>query len=146
YPYGEDIDLAWRAKEQGRGSVFAADAVVYHDVRPSVSRGYRRDVRRREGLVLAFNLHPQLRRRFVAGVFTEPGHPAALVLVGLGVALLARPASRLGRVLAVAAAIRYARMCRQTHPKPPSRSQWLRVVPQCLVVDLYEVFVLARAS
>lgn len=31
-PGGEDIDLAWRVKHAGWTSVFAADAVVYHEV------------------------------------------------------------------------------------------------------------------
>lgn len=146
FPYGEDTDLAWRAKEDGARTVFVADAVVRHDVWPSDYRAHLRDMRRREGVVLVFRKHPALRGHLGKGIFFRPIHPPALVAAGALVLLASRPRSPARAASATAASLWYAWVCRRFRPNPPRRRQWLVVVPLALGADLYEIAVMARAS
>lgn len=146
FPYGEDTDLAWRAKEHGARTVFVADAVVRHDVWPSDYRAHLRDMRRREGVVLVFRKHPALRGHFGKGIFFRPIHPPALVATGALAVLASRPRSPARAASATAALLWYAWVCRRFRPNPPRRRQWLGVVPLALGADLYEIAVMARAS
>jgi len=145
YPYGEDTDLAWRAKAAGFRTAFAPDALVHHDVRPSRFTPYLRDRRRREGMVLTMRNHPDLRRRLWAGVFLHPSHAAALAVAATG-ALAGRRRTPLRVAMLVGASGWYAWNCRRTRPRPRRRAAWLVVVPAALVADLYETAVVARAA
>ncbi|MBV8957878.1 MAG: glycosyltransferase [Actinobacteria bacterium] len=145
YPYGEDTDLAWRAKAAGFRTAFAAEAVVHHDVRPSHFGTYLRDRRRREGMVLTMRNHPNLRRRLWGGLFLHPSHAAALSVAVTGVAA-ARQRTPVRMAMAAASGGWYAWNCRQTRPRPRRRVAWLGVVPAALVADLYETAVVVRAA
>lgn len=146
YPYGEDTDLAWRAKERGFRTAFASNAVVFHDVEARSYTAYLRDMKRREGLVHVLSRHPQLRRHLGLGYVFRASHPpAALVVIATALAVL-RPHSKLRLLVAAGAAGWYARECRWTTRKPPRKVQWLAVVPLRFVADIYELAVLARAS
>lgn len=146
FPYGEDTDLAWRAREAGARTTFVADALVHHDVWPSDYSAHLRDMRRREGIVLAFRKHPSLRQHLGKGLFFRPIHPPALVAT-LSLALyLTKPRSPTRATAATGAVLWYAWVCRRFRPKPPRRHEWLGVVPLSLVADLYEIAVMARAS
>lgn len=145
HPYGEDTDLAWRAKAAGFRSAFAPDAVVHHDVRPSAFGPYLRDRRRREGMVLTLHNHPELRRRLWAGAFLHQSHAATIATVAAGVAAVLRPTPA-KLAAAAGSAAWYAWNCRKTRPRPQRKREWLAVVPAAFVADLYEVAVVARAA
>jgi hypothetical protein len=143
---GEDVDLAWRARELGARTAFVEDAVVYHDIWPSDFRAHLRDMRRREGLVLMFRKHPQLRGHLDKGVFFRPIHGPALLTTACLVLVSERPRSFARWTALAGSGLWYAWLCRQFRPKPPRRWQWAGVVPLALVADLYEIWVMARAS
>jgi hypothetical protein len=145
FPYGEDTDLAWRAKAAGFRSAFAPDAVVHHDVRPSRFGAYLRDRRRREGMVLTLRNHPELRRRMWGGLFLHPSH-AAVLATAVGAAASVRGRRPSTVVLTAGAACWYAWNCRKTRPRPRRRVEWVAVVPAAFIADLYELAVVTRAA
>lgn len=145
--FGEDTDLAWRAIEAGTGTVFAPEALVFHEVWPSSWRAHLRDQVRREGIVLALRQHPRLRDRFYRPVWYQGSHPRALG-AALGLLLAAggvrrTPAAALAGAALAAPYVHY-RLYRR---RLPCRARNLPVVVAlALVADLFEVAVLARAS
>ena len=144
YAYGEDADLAWRAKEAGARSTFVADAVVLHDIRPGSVRSYLADLRRRSGVVVLAGLHPGMRSLLHRGIFFRPSHPTALVAAA-GIAAAIAPVPAPWRLLGAALITPYVRH-RRAHPMPGLRWPGYRAVPVALATDLLEVAVLARAS
>jgi GT2 family glycosyltransferase len=142
-PYGEDTDLGLRAVEHGARIAFAAKALVHHDVMASDFRRYLGIRARRDGFVLACRRHPELRRELRLGVFT---HPNAVVLAAAILAAAARPGDPRRAALAAALLVRYADTTMRSVPAPPSRIDWLSVVPLKFVADLYEVGITLRAS
>lgn len=146
YPYGEDTDLAWRARELGARTTFVDAAVVRHEVWPSDYRAQLRDMRRRDGLVLMYAKHPQLRRHFRRKLFFREIHPATTVTALCLAVLVARPGSIRRWAVAASSGLWYAWMCRRARPNPPRRSGWAVVVPLAFVADAYEIAVMARAS
>lgn len=147
HPFGEDIDLAWRAKEAGARSAFSADALVHHDIWPSSIRASWKDRFRRDGLVLAFKKHPGLRERLDKGIFYEPTHAPALAVTASTVMLVANPRSPRRWIASAASVFWYAWNCQFTHPKPRrGRWAWAPVVPVAYILDLTEIAVLARDS
>lgn len=146
YPFGEDCDLAWRAKSSGSRTAFAADAVVYHDIWPSDLRAAFRNAKRLEGIVHATKNHPALRDNTKWRVFGRGTHPAALqALAGLGL-VAARPRSLPVWTAAGGLGLWYAWVTRRHRHKPPEKWQWIGVVPAAFTVDLYEIAVMAKAS
>lgn len=146
FPFGEDIDLAWRAIEAGARTTFVDDAVVDHVIFPSDFRSRLREVPRLEGTVQALRNHPGLRRKVGWRVFHRPTQRAVLVVAGASLFALARPRRPGSWVVLASATLHYAWMCRRFRPKPPRRYQWIGVVPRGFVIDAYELAVLARAS
>jgi GT2 family glycosyltransferase len=145
-PYGEDIDLAWRAIDAGATTTFADDAVVEHDVRPSSFRAHLRDVRRRDGLVLAIRKHPRLRAQLPYRGYARPTHvPLAGLLGAAGFWLLAPTSAPRAAALAGAAGW-YAYVCRRWRPAPPKRWQWIPALPLAVLADVIEAGVMIRAS
>jgi GT2 family glycosyltransferase len=146
FPYGEDTDLAWRAKHAGARTAFVPDALVYHEVWPSRYLDHLRDMRRRGGVVHLFSKHPELRTHLHKRLFFRPLHQQALLaLLGL-VVLAARPGSSAARAAAIGTSLFYAWTCRRYRPGPSRRRHWLAVVPLAFVADLYDLAVMARAS
>jgi glycosyltransferase involved in cell wall biosynthesis len=144
HPYGEDSDLAWRAREAGAATAFERAALVYHDVRPPSARAHLRDLRRRGGIVRLVAVHPGMRSRLERGVFLRASHPPAL-LAGSGLALLFgghRPRTRL---LGAALVLPYVRH-RHHHPLPGSADSSVADLALALASDLAEIGVLALAS
>lgn len=146
-PYGEDTDLAWRAKEAGCRSAFVPEALVWHEVFASNFAERLRDSRRREGVVLALARHPGLRRTLDNPFFYRPTHPHAL-LAAAGVAVAAaRPRSLRGAVLAAALAAPYAwERTRGREGIWCRKREWPLYLPAFLAADLADIAVLARAS
>jgi glycosyltransferase involved in cell wall biosynthesis len=144
--FGEDSDLGWRAKKSGARSVFVADALVHHEVRSVDFRTYLRDLRRREGLVLAIRRHPEIRDHYPLGVFFSPAHPMALLTAAALAGLGRRPGSPARWALVMAASAGYTVACLRSRHWPPKRIGWATALPLALVADLAEVGVLAAAS
>jgi GT2 family glycosyltransferase len=146
FPYGEDLDLAWRAKTAGARSTFRRDAVVYHDVSTSSFLAHVRRTRRVEGVVLVASKHPALRSHLGVRVFSQRSHPPALV-AGAGLALLATARGSRLRAPAGAALLTpygwYRVRSKPLHGSPRAR---LGAIPLALVADLIEITELARAS
>lgn len=143
-PYGEDIDLAWRAKEIGATSTFARDALVLHDIRPGRLRDHARDLRRRSGIVQLVKTHPAMRAKFELRPFLRRSHALALLaVVGGAVAVTGR--GPVARGAGVALLAPYVRHRRRVAP-PEQLAPRYRQLPLALASDLAEVGVLAVAS
>jgi glycosyltransferase involved in cell wall biosynthesis len=140
FPAGEDTDLAWRAKEAGATTVFAADAVVHHDVRPSDFVVALRDSWRWQSAALAVSRHPGLREAFASRYFWRPSHPVAL-RAAAGIAAIGRaPTSRRAWLTGLALAAPYIRYRTTTAPLPGAgpRRRWL-LLPAAFAVDSAEI-------
>jgi GT2 family glycosyltransferase len=147
FPYGEDTDLAWRAKELGAATTaFVDDALVLHEIWPSHYLTQLKDMRRREGLVLLFRKHPQLRHHFGTRVFFREVHPPTVAAAAALAVLAGRPRSPARWAATVGAGLWYAWVCHLVRPKPRRRSYWAAVVPLAFVADVYEVAVMAASS
>ena len=144
--YGEDTDLAWRARERGARTAFREDALVFHEITPSRYRAFLRLLRRAPNLVRTFRNHPQAKRMLGKRVFFRPTHPRALLVVAAAVLVALRATSPLTWAAFVAVGLVYAWSCRRHHPKPRRKWYWLAVVPMALAADLYEIGVMAVAS
>lgn len=144
---GEDVDLAWRAKEAGARSAFCVEALVHHDIWPSSIRAGWHERLRRDGLVLALKKHPGLREMLGKGLFYEPTHLPTLAVAASAVVLAGRPRSLRRWLISAGLGLWYAWNCQFSHPKPrQGRWAWAAVVPAAYVLDLTEMAVLARAS
>jgi glycosyltransferase involved in cell wall biosynthesis len=143
---GEDIDLAWRAKESGARTAFAEDALVFHEITPSDYKAFVREIARRPTLVRAFRDHPDVRTFLKKGIFFRPTHPRALAVTAAGIAVLARPQSPVRWAAAAGLGLSYAWDIRKFRPKPARKYEWAAVVPLSLAAELYEIGVMARAS
>lgn len=139
-PYGEDIDLGWRARAAGARVAFCAAALVYHDVDRSSPLARFRTASRVGAMAAVVRRHPGYRRHLHAGVFTDRSHAWALVAAA-GVA--AACASR--QPIAAAPAAGYAA---HRLVGAPLWNRWKSpvTIPVALAVDLREVAALARAS
>jgi glycosyltransferase involved in cell wall biosynthesis len=73
-PGGEDTDLAWRAIEAGRETVFATDALVFHAVEPLGPRGTLRVAARWTPTIRVFADHPQTRSMLYRNLFWNVWH------------------------------------------------------------------------
>jgi len=140
YACGEDTDLAWRVKQLGFASAFAADAIVIHDVRPPSFATFLKERRRFADQILLVKRHPHLRRLFYRRYFYQRSHVhaiAALALIavagsGLWPAATLLPIVWLDR-------FRHTRL----------RGAWGRralVAGELLLGDLWELFVFCYAS
>ena len=140
--WGDDTDLALRAKRAGATSVFVAEAVVWHDVKPGRLRDRLADLPRRRGLVLLLKRYPEQRDRYELPWFSSRAH-AYLVGSALGALVIAaRPRSLLGWLVVAVGMSKWARMRGVYYP----RRQWPRFLPQWFVVDVTEIALFAQAS
>jgi GT2 family glycosyltransferase len=146
FPFGEDTDLAWRAKEAGASTAFEPRAVVHHEIWPANLRATLRDLRRREGIVLCVRRHPGLRDHFEGRWFYMDAHKPALIALAGALTLVARPRSPARWAAAAAGGYPYLRYRTRTRPVLVRRRRWPVVVPALLAFDLGEVAVLAYAS
>jgi len=99
-PFGEDVDLGWRAVRAGASVVFAPDAVVHHEVRPPDLRTTVQRSAIAAGFPLLTRQVPELRDRlYHRRWFLARTRPTAWALI-LGLVLtVSGRAPRLGLVL-----------------------------------------------
>ena len=146
YPYGEDVDLGWRAKKAGARTAFATGALVHHDVSASSVVGKLRSTRRLEGAVMALASHPELRPVLHRRIFFRRSHPPALLaLLGLVVAGRRR-APAVARLAGIAAILAYVEFRLRREPLTGAGARRPSTVAAALAVDLAEVAALASAS
>ncbi|MCW2600406.1 MAG: glycosyl transferase family 2 [Frankiales bacterium] len=86
---GEDTDLAWRVREAGASHGWAADALVWHAVRPVTFPEQLRSLPRWAGLPLVVRRHPALRQFAYRRWFWKDSHPTAVMAL-LALLLAAR--------------------------------------------------------
>ncbi len=139
YPFGEDTDLAWRAKRAGAVSRFAATAVVHHEVFPpdvSLLLHRARGVAAFPALVRRL---PELRAAFLwRGIFLGSHHAAtALAAVGVTAALA-------GRRRGLALAVPY--LWQALRPTRPGRRARARALPVVVARDAVELGAAAAGS
>jgi len=143
YHFGEDTDLAWRAIESGARSGFAGDAIVYHAVRPQTFGEHLRSRRRLENLVPLVKRYPGVKRAHLSSHVYSWSHLFAYVAIGGLVGSLASP---WGLALLLPYALWRSRDKRRL-PTAPWAFAWRnRAMPLFFLADVYECWVLARAS
>jgi GT2 family glycosyltransferase len=128
---GEDTDLVWRVREAGGRFGWAADALVWHAVRPLSFTAHLRSLPRWAALPEIVRRHPLLRSRVHRHWFWKASHPPACVAA---IGLLATPFQPLA---ALAAVPLLARRVRLDGPVAG---------PALAAADLAEVAVLAYGS
>lgn len=139
---GEDTDLALRATERGRRIVYAADALVHHDVRPSSLRATLRETLRWTDLPLVVRRHPQVRDSHLhQRLWWKPSHPsAAAAMAGVAAAVAGR------RVAPLVATLPWLRHRLLVAPLADGAAERVAALPGAFAVDALEVAVMARAS
>jgi GT2 family glycosyltransferase len=147
FAYGEDTDLAWRAKAAGVGTTFADDAVVFHEVAPSDWLTYTKAMRRSESLVLLVSKHPGVRALSGQKLFWRPVHFAGGLVAISAIAVAARSRFRPGWFVLGVALMKYWQASRSERREArASMATWVALSPLTLVSDLYELAIMARAS
>ncbi len=140
--WGEDTDLAWRAKERGARTTFVVEAIVWHDLKPGRFRDELADLRRRGTAAYLVKRHPGVRMSYDSPWFVQAAHrPALLATAALG-AVLMNPRRPLAWALAGSCVAAWAR--HRSVYFPPRL--WFRTLPQWFVVDVADVSVMALAS
>lgn len=139
---GEDIDLALRVEQLGSRRVFAPDAVVRHDVRPTSLRASLRETLGWDDVARLLAKHPSARGEMLhRRCFWKPSHPPVMLLLVGGVAALA--ARRPAYLLLAAPWIRFRTVVWPVARGP--RRRWA-LLPGALAVDALEVAVMVRSS
>ena len=136
---GEDTDLGWRIRRRGVEGVFAPEALVHHDVKPSDLRAATRDALKWTGIPRVVSLHPEGRSYLYGGLFWKPSHAGAIAAVA---GLLLAPRKR----AALALVIPWIWYRVRTAPLAEGRRQRWLVLPGALLVDLAEVTAMVRGS
>ncbi len=137
---GEDVDLGWRVTDAGARAVYAPDAVVHHDIRPSRLWPAIVDRQRGDGIPLIFARHPDRRGEHLwAGVFWTRTHAYTLsVVIGI------LGAGRWSGLLALALPWLWHRSWTRSAGGGPVR----RIVhlPGLFLLDLSDVVAMLRGS
>jgi glycosyltransferase involved in cell wall biosynthesis len=136
---GEDTDLGIRVRGRGADAVFAPDALVHHDVKPSDLRAATREALRWTGIPRVVRLHPETRRFLYGRLFWKRSHPYALgVLAGAALA----PRYRAALLLALP----WIWFRVRSQPLVPGPRRRVAVLPGALVVDVAEIVAMVRGS
>ena len=141
-PGGEDTDLALRVEALGSRRVFAAGALVHHDVRPSSLSATLRETLRWYDIPRLYAKHPAARAESLSGRwFWKPSHPPAVLLLAgaLAAGVTRRPAPLL-------LAVPWVRFRTVTWPVARGPRRRWALLPGALAVDLLEVAVMVRGS
>jgi GT2 family glycosyltransferase len=134
---GEDVDLGWRATENGAGHEFAAGALAYHAVEDLGPLGDLRKALRGADSTLFYRRHPELRARYAyRWFFRRPSH-AHLILAATGLALARRWRPALLLTLPYARGL--AGRCRELGASPV-------IVPYFVLWDALHVSTAVRGS
>ena len=149
-PFGEDVDLGWRAIDLGVSTRWVDAAVVRHDV---VHSGRLRDfidtvkdTRRKVFTALMVRRHPGIRRRLLfARIFYRDSHVVTIVAL-IGFALLALRPGQASRWWALLLLLPYVMFRAFLRPSIARRRHLPIVIPMEFVVDAAEVGVMLVSS
>jgi glycosyltransferase involved in cell wall biosynthesis len=138
FPFGEDVELAWRLRRSGVASRFSSTAVVHHEVSPPDVGYHLRRARIGTGWPLLVRRNPELRTVFLtARIWLGPQRPLFL-LAALGAVLgMRRPAA-----LALAAPW----LWRVIQPGRPGWRVRLRALPGTAVIEAATTACLVEGS
>jgi glycosyltransferase involved in cell wall biosynthesis len=139
--YGEDVDLAWRAREAGVAQRAAPEALMFHMVRTmSLAERVAFGWRWRQ-LPATVQRHPGLRRHAVLGVFWNARHGwFLLALAGAAAATRRGP-------LALSLALPWARAAMPRYGGGPrGRLRAMAELPGQVAIDAVEVAAFAAGS
>jgi glycosyltransferase involved in cell wall biosynthesis len=140
--WGDDMDLALRAKRNGATVAFVDGAVVLHDVKPGRLKDRLADIPRRRGLVLVLKRFPEHRAMTETRWFSSPAHAYLLGAAAAGTVVARRPTSLFRWALVLGLLGQWARVRGVYY----ARREWPRALPQWFVVDVTEIAHFARAS
>lgn len=141
-PGGEDTDLGIRVRDElGCEVVFAPEALVHHDIRPSSFAATLRETWRWVGIPRVVALHPQERHNLLhRGLFWKRSHPKTL-FAAAGLALAGR------WPITLVLALPYVYWRTAVRPRRSrSRVHRIALLPGTFAIDLLEVVVMIRAS
>ena len=139
---GEDTDLALRLLDAGRTPVWADDALVHHQVRPSSFRANLREARRWSDLPRVLKRHPGRRAELVHGrVFWKRTHPPMLLALAGIVAALARWSP-----LPLALGSWWVWHRTMVEPACPGPRRRLLALPGTFVIDAAEVVTMVEGT
>ncbi len=133
--FGEDTDLALRARRLGRRVIFVPAAVVWHAVHARTLRDALRDARRATVIPFVLKRHPEQREALVLGVFFNWRH-ARITMALAGLAL-----ARQNRLLGLAMALPYVNRNVVWQGSPLRLARAFLALPARGVADLAEVSV-----
>jgi GT2 family glycosyltransferase len=145
FPFGEDTDLAWRARKAGATTTFVDSAVVEHEIWPFRWKSRLGDIRRREGINLLLRKHPELRTLFPSRWFQKRTHSRGLLVAGAVTGLVLQPRSRWSW-LAALSAVRAYYVVVKPERQNVRRRDWPWILPLCFASDMADVAALARGS
>lgn len=138
---GEDTDLGLRVAATGAEVVFAAEALVHHDVSPSDWRAAVRQASRWVDLPAVARRHAAARRLLHRRLFWKPHHPwTLLAMLGVLTALLRR------RPWPLVAVLPWVRHRLVAQPLTGDRGRDVRLLPSTFAVDATEVATMVRGS
>ncbi len=144
-PFGEDIDLGWRAMATGARLAWSEDAVVFHRVEKSGNRvvdwlNWIRYTQRCEFAAFTVKKHPGFRDHLYRHYFYKPFHLFTFVaLVGFAIA----PRTPLCAATLILPWVHY----RASVAPRPAPAKWLwAVLPMGFVADAAEVVATLRGA
>jgi len=138
--WGEDTDLALRAREQGAEVGFAGDALVWHAVNPRSPARALAEALARDAVPAVIARHPRQREALYLRLFARHAH---------GRLLLAGPAALLARrrpVLALALVVPYASRYRNPGRGLLGLVRGFAQLPVRVFIDAVEILAMVRAS
>lgn len=144
---GEDTDLGLRVRALGRPCLFAAEALVLHDVRPGTVWGVARErATRWVDLPLVIRKHPAERATYLYRTwFWKRSHPPVLLaLLGLLITPFSLVSPMAPVSLALVSVWLVDRGLRHPPARPWKRRLWL--LPGTFIVDAAEVVAMVRGS
>jgi hypothetical protein len=149
-PFGEDVDLGWRAVAAGSTVAFQPDALVMHDVaHTTVVRDWVaavKDTRRRRYAPMIVKRHPGLRARMHRRWFFKASHPPTLLaLIGL-LLLTKRPTDSRCWALAAGLAAPWVVHRAYTAPLQGRPRNYPVLLPMGFVADVAEVAAILEGS
>ena len=149
-PFGEDVDLGWRAKEAGYAIRWEAHAIVVHDVaHTTVLRDWvaaLKDTRRRRYAALMVKRHPGLREKMHRRWFFKPSHPPTVLAVFSLATIALAPSDARGWALAGALAVPWITHRAVTAPLQGRKRNYPILLPMGFVADLAEVEAVLEGS
>ncbi|MGH9137292.1 MAG: glycosyltransferase family 2 protein [Acidimicrobiales bacterium] len=150
-PFGEDVDLGWRAVESGATTGWADNAVVVHDVETTgdiVRDWFRwvRDTSRTQWAALTVKRHPVFRRTMYRRWFFRSTHPPTLLAIA-GVGGLLTPGRTRRRWLwAAALGVPYVMNRLAADRLPVGLKARIVMLPPTFVGDVAEVAAVLRGA